>query len=176
MECPDREVIMRRAILTLVALTFCTAIGANEFNLPPGKWWENERLSQRIGLSSEQRDQIDELVYDHAHRMIDLNADIKRSELELANLVGQPELDNDRVRAAFGAFQQARQALEMERFEMLLAVREVLSTEQWGMIQEMQKEMRRRRMSQQERRPGNRPQQERFGEPRPDKPPDGPSF
>jgi Spy/CpxP family protein refolding chaperone len=157
---------MRRAILTVVALAFCTAIGANEFNLPPGKWWENERLSQRIGLSSEQREQIDELVYDHAHRMIDLNADIKRTELELANLVGQPEFDSDRVRTAFSAFQQARHALEMERFEMLLAVREVLSTEQWGLIQEMQKEMRRRRMS----------QQERFGGPPPDKSPDGPSF
>jgi Spy/CpxP family protein refolding chaperone len=167
---------MRRAILIVAALALCGTSFAADFSLPPGKWWENERLSQRIGLTAEQIEEIEKLVYEHAYRMIDLNADVKRSELDLANLVGQPEFDTDKVRAAFGSFQQARQVLEKERFEMLLAVREVLTDQQWVMIQEMQKEMRRRRMSQQERRPGGRPQQERMGSPRPDKPPGGPSY
>jgi Spy/CpxP family protein refolding chaperone len=105
--------------------------------------------------------------------MIDLNADVKRSELELVNQVGQAEFDADQVRAAFAGFQTARTALEAERFEMLLAVREVLTVEQWAMIQEMQKEMRRRRFSQERRPQQGRPQQDRLGGPQQEKPPGG---
>jgi Spy/CpxP family protein refolding chaperone len=135
---------MRRALLVIAVVMVTGSVLAAEFNLPPGKWWENERLIRHINLTDEQRQQINGLVYEHAHRMIDLNADLKRAELELATLVGQPEFDAGQVRTAFGAFQQARQSLDLERFEMLLSVREVMTAEQWQKIQEIRNEYRRR--------------------------------
>ena len=140
---------------------------AAEFNLPPGKWWENERLIRHINLTDEQRQEINGLVYEHAHHMIDLNADLKRAELELANLVGQPEFDVDQVRIAFAGFQKARQTLELERFEMLLSVREVMTAEQWQKIQEIRSELRRRQMPSEGRPPRGRQNGDRFGLPPP---------
>jgi Spy/CpxP family protein refolding chaperone len=141
---------------------------AAEFNLPPGKWWENERLIRHISLSEEQREQIDGLVYEHAHRMIDLNADVKRAELELANLVGQVDFDVDEVRAAFANFQRARANLERQRFEMLLSVREVLTAEQWQQIQDLRSDFRRRQMSSERGPQCGRPPAEQFGGPPPE--------
>jgi Spy/CpxP family protein refolding chaperone len=166
--------IMKRTLVLMLLVASSGVLAANEFNLPPGRWWENEHLIDRVGLTDEQREQITGLVYDHAHRMIGLNADVKRAELELASLVAQPEFEVDRVRAAFAAFQAARQALERERFEMLLAVRETLTAEQWQTIQELQKEMRRRRWSQERGPQQRRPPAERFGGPQPEQPPGGP--
>jgi Spy/CpxP family protein refolding chaperone len=145
-------------IVLLLAAASTPAVAA-EFNLPPGKWWENERLANRIGLTEEQKERITDLVYEHALAMVDLSAAVKRSELEMANLVIQPEFDADEVRAAFAKFQKARQTLDLERFEMLISVREVLTDQQWVQIQELMQEMRRRR---QEQRPqqGQRPQRD----------------
>lgn len=159
---------MRRLVLTLVFVMVAGWSAASEFNLPPGKWWENERLIRHISLTEEQREQIDGLVYEHAHRMIDLNADVKRAELELANLVGQSEFDADQVRAAFASFQAARANLEQQRFEMLLSVRGVLTAEQWRRIQELRNELRRRQMSSERGQQRGRPPADRFGGPPPE--------
>ena len=135
--------MMKRTVLAMVIVAVVGTVGAQEFNLPPGKWWENERLAERLELTEAQRERIRALVYEHAHRMIDLNANIKKAELELASLAADPEFEAGPARAAFGRFQEARRALETERFEMLLAVREVLTTGQWVEIQEIRRQFRR---------------------------------
>ncbi len=115
--------------------------------LPPGKWWENEKLASEIELTKEQQDAIHEVVYQHAMGMIDLNANVKRAELELGDLVDKPDFEVTAIRAAFNRFQQSRQALETSRFEMLLSVRQILTTEQWKQLQEMRRKFKRNRPS-----------------------------
>ena len=146
---------MKRIVLIVLILLSVGFVGAQEFNLPPGKWWDNERLATHIGLTEAQREQIRTLVYEHAHRMIDLNAGVKKAELELANLVAKSDFDSAVARAAFSELQEGRQALEMERFEMLLAVRGVLSDQQWQQIQDIRRQLRRGR--EQNGPPGQRP-------------------
>lgn len=121
--------------LTVATILLTTAVlPARTFDLPAGRWWEIPRLVEYVGISNEQQERIGELVYLHAERMIDLNAEVERSKLALQRQVDRDELDPDAVRAAFRAFQSARQALELERFEMLLAVRQILSPEQWSRL------------------------------------------
>lgn len=141
---------MKTLAVTMLALLAATTGLAADLELPPGRWWENERLTERVGITDEQRGQIRDLVYEHARHMIDLTAAVKRSELELANVVEPPSLDVAAARRAFASLQDARRALEQERFEMLLAVRGVLTGEQWMRIQELRRELRRNR----ERPPG----------------------
>jgi len=110
--------------------------------LPPGKWWENEKLAEEIGLTQEQKEAIHAVVYQHAMSMIDLNANVKKAELELGDLVDRSDFDVKAVRAAFNTFQQSRQTLETSRFEMLLSVRQILSNEQWKQLQEMRRKFK----------------------------------
>lgn len=145
-----------------VACVICVAVlplAAQELDLPPGKWWEDPRVSQRIGLGEEQQQQISDLVYAGARRMIDLKAAVDRAGLDLAEVVNRSEFDPEAVRAAYVAFQTARQKLENARFDMLLDVRQVLTYEQWQKLQELKR--RAQQMRGQQRRPGQRPQGER---------------
>ena len=135
---------MRRLVMTMLALAVCGGAGAVGLDLPHGKWWDDEALVERLRLEEAQREEIGALVYDHALRMIDLTAAVKRAELELAEKVEAVPLDVDGVRRAFEAFQEARRALEMERFEMLLGVRQVLTAEQWDELRRMRRERVRR--------------------------------
>jgi Spy/CpxP family protein refolding chaperone len=144
---------MRHLLLAVLISMAAVLAGAQQLNLPPGQWWENERLAEHIGLTDDQRGSIRDLVYEHAHRMIDLRAAVEKSELELAGLVRDPEFTDAAARSAFGGLVTARTALEKERFEMLLAVRGVLTSEQWVKIQEMRERLRRNR----DRPEGERP-------------------
>jgi Spy/CpxP family protein refolding chaperone len=143
---------MKRMMMTLVVLMASTTlIGAAGLDLPHGKWWENDRVIQRIGLTEAQQKAIGELVYEHAMRMIDLNAGLKKAEFELADLVDRDDFDADAIRKAFAGFQAAKDRLEYERFEMLLAVRAELTAEQWRSLLEIRRFLEQRREN---RRPG----------------------
>jgi len=161
------EMTMRNIALTLLVLVLAVTAGAQDLNLPPGKWWDNERLAERLELTDAQREQIRTQVYEHAHRMIDLNAGVKKAELELVNLVANADFEAAAARVAFAGLQDARRALESERFEMLLAVRGVLTDEQWQEIQEIRRQFR--RSHEQDGPPGQRPR-------RRDVPPDSPGI
>ncbi|MCP4899348.1 MAG: periplasmic heavy metal sensor [bacterium] len=137
--------LLQSTILLLLVSAVCNLAAATELNLPPGKWWENPRLVERLQLTEEQRQAIHDVFFSHVRRMIDLTADVKKAELELAELVGSEEFDTAKVREVFLIRQTARQALESERFELLLAVREQLTLEQWALVQGMRQEAMRRR-------------------------------
>ncbi len=163
---------MRTTLLTILTLALTAGLGlATPFDdLPPGKWWENERLTARLALTAEQKSHIDTLVYDHALRMVDHNAAVRRAEIELAAAVERAPFDPGPVRAAFATFQRARTQLENERFEMLLAVRQVLTAAQWGELQRQRREVEQRRGDGPGARLGDRPGV-RNGPPRGDDPP-----
>lgn len=143
--------LIRTTVTVLVTLGVAAGVGAGGLDMPPGKWWKNPQLIDRIGLGEEQQEAIAGLVYEHAQRMIDLHADVRHQELRLRDMVQQAEIDASAVRAAFGDLQQARRALERERFELLLQVRQTVSPEQWRELQHMRSE----RQSE-ARRPGAR--------------------
>jgi len=142
---------MKRMMMIVVLVAAATAVGAADLKLPHGRWWENERVVQRIGLTEEQQTAISDLVYQHALKMIDLNAGLKKAEFELGNLVDRDDFDPTAVRKSFGAFQAAKDKLENERFEMLLAVRGELTTDQWRSLLEIRRHLEQMREN---RRPG----------------------
>ena len=142
---------MKRMMMTLMLLTAATTMMAADFNLPRGKWWENERVIARIGLTEEQQNAIGELVRQHTPTMFDLNAELKKAEFELGDLVDREEFKPAAIRKAFGLFQTARRNLEHERFEMLLSVRGELTAVQWRSLLEIRRYLERKREN---RRPG----------------------
>ena len=147
------EAVMKKALIIAAVLAMVgPLVAANEFDLPPGRWWENPRFVSHIGLADEQQGQIREIVFAYARRMIDLKADVDKAGLDLASTVDQQDFDPAPVRAAYAVFQTARHKLENERFEMLLEVRQVLTYEQWRKIEEIKQRMKQNRS--QQRRPG----------------------
>ena len=130
---------MKRTLLFIALLVVVAPLSGQDVDLPPGKWWEDPRLAERLALSEEQQATIRDIVYEHARRMIDLKADVEMAGLDLATVVNTEEFDEPAVRSSYTAFQTARRELENERFEMLVAVRRVLTAEQWSTLQELRR-------------------------------------
>ncbi len=152
---------MRHTLILLVTLgaLLLSALptSAKDYNLPPGKWWENDRIVTHVELTADQQSLIKDLVYGHATRMIDLNAELEKSKLALENQVEQENFDPKAVRKSFIQFQEARRLLEAERFEMLLSIRQVLTHEQWEKVLTLRERLEQRRHRPDGPRPGHRP-------------------
>lgn len=164
---------MKALLLTMLMLFSLPAqLHAQDTRLPPGKWWEMPKVVELLHLSQAQQEKINDLVYQHARKMIGLNAEVEKAKLALAQQVDSNSFEASKVRAAFNDFQNARRELENERFEMLLAVRKVLSAEQWQQIGDMKRRLDKLKEGRLGRRPrldgrNFRPDQRRLGAERP---------
>jgi len=165
------------AVLMALVLTAATVVGtaaAADFKMPRGRWWENPKVVRELGLTPDQQGQIHDLVYHHAETMIGLNADVKRAELHLGELARNDTFDEQAVRKVWTEYQTARRKLENERFELLIAIRKVLTAQQWKKLDELKRQFQQRRLPPQRQRPGRNPYRRPAGEQPPPPPPGRP--
>ncbi len=108
--------------------------------VPPGRWWERPRVAEELVLTAEQREQLEAASLSHARELVDLKAAVEKAEIDLRAAADREPFDAKAVRSAFAALQQARMRMETHRFEMLLAVRQVLTARQWERLKELTRE------------------------------------
>jgi Spy/CpxP family protein refolding chaperone len=113
---------------------------AQPMGMPMGRWWERPQVADQIGLTQEQTQKIEAITLDGAHTMVDLKGAVQKAEIDLRAASDAEPFQPAKVREAFHVMQQARLKLETERFEMLLKVRQVLSTDQWHKLHELLRE------------------------------------
>ncbi len=119
---------------------------------PGGVWWRNSEIAKRLGLTEAQVAQIDKAVLEHRLKLVDLRAALDKEELKLQPLLDAERPDDAKVSAQLDQIIAARGKLDKANALMLLAMRRVLSQEQWRTLQGIQQERERGRG-----RPGEEP-------------------
>ena len=109
------------------------------------RWWSNPRVVEGLGLSDEQRERIDSIVFEAESRGIDLKADERKANLDLARLLDQPEFDQEAVDAAIDRIVDAKCAQTREGLESRAAIAAVLSREQRVKLMDFLDKVRERR-------------------------------
>lgn len=102
---------------------------------PPGRWWTDPGLVQRLGLSSDQQAKIDDLFQRSRLKLIDLRASLQKEEAILEPLLAADHPDEAKILLQIDRIAQARAELEKANARMLLGFRNVLSPEQWKKLQ-----------------------------------------
>ena len=114
--------------------------------MPPpqlGKWWKNSDVVAKLQLSDAQIKQIEDTFLDYRLKLIDLHAEVERQEARLQPLIEADQPDESKVGAQIDLVIAARGKLEKTNTMMMLAIRRVLSVEQWKKLQAMQQERHR---------------------------------
>jgi len=164
---------MRKTIFAfLVIVLFCPLLAFPQASTPPpgparpggpmpppelGAWWKNSEVVAQLQLSDAQIKQIEDTFLDHRLKLIDLHAEVERQEARLQPLIEADQPDETRVSAQVELVIAARGKLEKANIMMMLAIRKVLSVQQWKKLQSIQhqrEEMRRRGFGGREERPG----------------------
>jgi Spy/CpxP family protein refolding chaperone len=92
---------------------------------------------QKIGVSDEQVQRIEKIFQDHRLQLIDLHAALEKQEAILEPLVEADRPDEAQVIAQIDKVAQARANLEKSNAQMLLAIRRVLTVDQWKKLRDL---------------------------------------
>lgn len=103
---------------------------------PFGAWWKNPEVVQQIGLTDDQAGRIDKTFQDFRAKLVDLHTNLQKQEEQLKPLVDADTPDDGAVMAQVERVAQARIALEKANAQMMLAIRHVLTSDQWKKLQE----------------------------------------
>ncbi len=101
-----------------------------------GSWWRNPRVAEEIGLSDQQKQQLEKISQASRLKSIDLRADLEKQQVILGPMLQTYHPDEAQVLSQVDKVSQARAALEKERVQTMLATRNVLTEEQWNKLKE----------------------------------------
>ncbi|MSQ00933.1 MAG: periplasmic heavy metal sensor [Myxococcales bacterium] len=117
------------------------------------------KLSERLGISAEQKAAIEKLYFDNKTAGIDLKAKSDKARLDMERVMMAPTVDEKAALKAFDAAGSAEIEVRRNDLKLMLGIRKTLTAEQWTQLDSMRdaaKENRReRRKDQRDGRDGD---------------------
>jgi Spy/CpxP family protein refolding chaperone len=111
-----------------------------EFGGGHGRWWDNPKVAQQVGLTADQQKKMDDIMQQHRLKLIDLNAAVQKQQAIMEPLIEADQPDEGKILAQIDAIAQARAELEKANARMLLGIRQVLTPDQWKKLKTMRAE------------------------------------
>jgi len=157
-------------------------MGMGPHHGPFGTWWKNSEVVKELQLTDAQVKQIEQTFLDYRLKLIDLRADVERQETKLQPLLEADQPSEHEVSSQVDALVAARGKLEKTNTMMMLAIRRVLSVDQWKKLQAIERRRGPRDVFYRRTGPGDHEQwifRERRGDasepPQPPAPPEAPA-
>jgi len=138
--------------ILLFILIFFTSTAFGQ-KMPSGKWWRSPKASEKLNLSDEEKNQLDEKFLESRRKLIDLKAVVEKERLELDALMDKEPLNERSVMERFKKLEAARANLATERFGFILKVRKIIGFERFQQLKTAFKGFRQKR-HQRDRREG----------------------
>jgi Spy/CpxP family protein refolding chaperone len=113
---------------------------------PPGIWWHNPDLIQKLTLTPDQQKRMDDILQQSRLQLIDLRANVEKQELLMEPMLAANPPDTNKILSQIDHTAQARAELEKANAKMLLGIRNVLTPDQWTRLQTEERDNRRTRM------------------------------
>src|SRR3984885_5045657 len=110
---------------------------------PPGIWWHNPDLVQKLTLTADQQKRMDDILQQNRAQLTDLRTNLEKQEMLIEPMLGADQPDTNKILAQVDITVQARAELERATARMLLGIRNVLSPDQWNKLQTEERENRR---------------------------------
>ena len=151
---------MKKTLLLIAVLTLTTMVlaqgpgpgpmprqmGADRMApMPPvrgfgGSWWKNSELTEKLKLTDQQKQQLENTFLDYRLKLVDLRANVEREELKLQPLMDADQLNETQISSQLDTLLAARMKLEKTNAMMNVSMRKVLTAEQWTQLRSMRHE------------------------------------
>jgi Spy/CpxP family protein refolding chaperone len=110
--------------------------GLPGMRVPPGTWWRDTEVANRIGLSADQVKKIDTIFLDSRVQLIHMHATLEEEQLRLEPLLSANPVNQQAAEAQIAKIADTRADLEKANAKMLLTIRGVLTADQWTKLED----------------------------------------
>lgn len=104
---------------------------------PMAKFWMDSEIVQKINLTPEQIEKLETLEYEHRQNRITLKTELEKAHLELDRAFNANPLDVGQARKAGEVVAEMKGRMFMHSVDHHLTMRQVLTTDQWGQLDEL---------------------------------------
>jgi len=118
--------------LAVAILFLATTVMAAD--LPPGRWWRQPAIVQMLVLTDDQQSRLESIFRGNANDLIDLKAEVEKSNIALRGELDRPQLDRAAIRRVAVRLNDARARLFERELMMLVDMRSVLNDTQWNRL------------------------------------------
>ena len=105
-----------------------------------GRFWDNPRIATALKLTPDQQKAMDDILFQHREKLIDLRANLQKAELDLEPLMNADEPNRAAIETQIDKVVAARAALEKANSNFLLDIRMKLTPDQWKQIKNFRAE------------------------------------
>ncbi len=120
-------------VILLVIFLFTPAIAAAQ-DVPAGKWWYNPKIQKNLKLSKKEISKLDKLFANSRRKLIKLKSEVENEQFELDQLLGQKQVNDNKVKKQFQKLEKARKNLANERLEFVIGVRNILGADRFQQL------------------------------------------
>lgn len=110
------------------------------------RFWDNPRIAAALKITPDQQKAMDNILFEHREKLIDLEATLKKAELDMEPLMNADQPSKEAIEAQIEKVVAARGALEKANANFLLAIRLKLTSNQWQQIKNFRAERNMHRM------------------------------
>ena len=103
--------------------------------VPPGMWWKNPDTVAKLSVTAEQQKKMDDIFRQNRLQLVDVKATLEKEQINLEPLLNANPVDSAKALTEISRIADLRAELEKANAKMLLALRSVLSAEQWTRLQ-----------------------------------------
>jgi Spy/CpxP family protein refolding chaperone len=105
-----------------------------------GRFWDNPRIATALKLTPDQQKAMDDILFQHREKLIDLRANLQKAELDMEPLMNADEPNRAAIEAQIDKVVAARAELEKANSNFLLDIRMKLTPDQWKQIKNFRAE------------------------------------
>jgi Spy/CpxP family protein refolding chaperone len=105
------------------------------FGFANGQFWNNPDVVKQLSLTDDQRKAMDGILQDHRMKLIDMQATLRKAEVEMIPLMKADTPDRAAIEAQIDKVVSARADLEKANARFLLDIRMQLKPDQWKQLQ-----------------------------------------
>lgn len=132
-------------IIALLLAVFASEVLAQEMMV--GRWWNNERVVKRLGLTADEVSALENAYRDSRRNLIALKGKVEVEQFELETLLEAPQMDESAAKEQYQRLESARTTLGNERFAFLLEVRRIVGFERFQKLMQIRRVARQRKNS-----------------------------
>lgn len=130
--------MLRNAIqwLLLLAVLLIPSI-SHASEIPPGRWWRIPYFSDQLGITDQQKDELDKLFDHNRDRLAELKKQMEAEKNELATMIEQEHLNETAAVGQMKKLESTRTVLSATRFSYSLEVRKLLGHDRFQQLKSL---------------------------------------